>query len=85
MWMLDLLAGGIFFHFSESKKSQNFTSFLLTFEALAWYFNIIGWWKKYYFFHHPMIRYIITGIPEKRKDIDKKNQFFYTVLEVLLT
>ncbi len=44
--MLDLLTGVIFFAFQSQKKSQNFTSFLLTFEALAWYFNIMGWLQK---------------------------------------
>jgi len=44
--MLDLFAGGKFFLFSESKKSQNFTFFLLTLVALVWYFYTMGWLQK---------------------------------------
>ena len=45
--MLDLFAGGKFFFIVRVKKnSQNFTFFLLTLAALAWYFYIMGWLQK---------------------------------------
>jgi hypothetical protein len=85
--MLDLFAGGNFFLVVRvKKKSQNFTFFLLTLAALAWYFYIMGWLQKYYFWTDSHSKINLTEIPQKSKNLDPKTQFFfYTVLQGFLT
>ena len=85
--MLDLFAGGKFFLLVRVKKNHKILHFfLLTLAALVWYFYIMGWLPKYYFGTVSHYKTNITEIPQKSKNLDPKNQFFFdTVLQAFLT
>jgi hypothetical protein len=70
----------------SQKKSQNFTFFFDLGGAgmVLLYNGMVA--KKNIFVQIPIIRYNLTEITQKSKNLDPKNQFFFdTVLQAFLT
>jgi hypothetical protein len=78
---------GSFFCLSESKKITKFYIFFVDFGGAGMVFLYNGMVaKKKFLGHIPIIRYNITEISQKSKNLDRKNQFFLdTVLQAFLT
>jgi len=77
---------GSFFCLSESKKITKFYIFFVDFGSAGMVFLYNGMVAKIIFLQPSHYKINITEIPQKSKNLDPKNQFFFdTVLQAFLT